>query len=132
MPGVIDFETMNVDPLPGIWSPVQWDLSEEEHLAELEAQATASLLHSVDASEAVLRLMLNETRIQRAFDPPPGYDPEMQGDWDSDLVTFEFERPIKLVKVERESNMLVIEYDFKELGRWVFEIESEAVRLHRV
>jgi len=132
MPGVIDYETMNVDPLPGIWSPVQWDLSEDEHLAELEAQATASLLNAVDVPEAVLRLMLNETSIQRAFDPPPGYDPEMQGEWDSDLVTFEFERPLELEKVVRHRDALVIEYDFKELGRWVFEIEPEAVHLHRI
>jgi hypothetical protein len=27
MPIEIDPETMNVDDLPGIWSPVQWELS---------------------------------------------------------------------------------------------------------
>ncbi len=30
MPGVIDPETMNIDGLPGIWSPVQWELTEQE------------------------------------------------------------------------------------------------------
>jgi hypothetical protein len=132
MPGVIDPETMNVDRLPGIWSPVQWDLSEDERLSELEAQATASLIHAVDVPEAILRLLLGETQIQRAFEPPKGYDSEMQGEWNSELVTFEFERPIQLVKVERQRDLLIIEYDFKELGRWVFEIEPEAVHLRRV
>lgn len=131
MPAVIDPETMNVDRLPGIWSPVQWDLSEEERLAELETQATASLIHAVDVPEAILRLVLDETRIQRSFEPPPGFDPEVQGNWDSELVTFEFERPIQLVKVERQPDLLLIEYDFKELGRWVIEIEPEAIHLHR-
>ncbi len=132
MPGVIDPETMNVDKLPGIWSPVQWDLSEDEHLAELEDQATASLLYAVDVPEAILRLLLNETRIQRAFDPPHGYDPELQGDWDAELVTFEFERPIQLVNVERQRDLLVAEYNFNELGRWVVEIGPETLHLQRV
>ena len=42
MPIDMDPETMNVDELPGIWSPVQWELSEEERIMELEQQATAS------------------------------------------------------------------------------------------
>jgi hypothetical protein len=44
MPGVIDPETINADTLPGIWSPVQWELNEHERIHELETQATASLL----------------------------------------------------------------------------------------
>ncbi|GAG46260.1 unnamed protein product, partial [marine sediment metagenome] len=63
MPRSIDPQTMNVDELPGIWSPVQWDLSEDERLEELENQATASLLWTVDTPEAILRLFLNETDI---------------------------------------------------------------------
>jgi hypothetical protein len=39
MPIEIDPETMNVDDLPGIWSPVQWELSEDERIQELEMQA---------------------------------------------------------------------------------------------
>jgi len=56
MPIDIDPETMNVDKLPGIWSPVQWELTEEEHIQELDTQATASLLFAVDVPEAILRL----------------------------------------------------------------------------
>ena len=60
MPGVIDPETMYTDDLPGIWSPVQWELSEEERREEIEQQAKASLLWSVSAPEAILRLLLVE------------------------------------------------------------------------
>lgn len=132
MPGLIDPETMNVDELPGIWSPVQWDLSEDEHLAELEEQATASLLYAVDVPEAVLRLLLSETRIQRAYNPPRGYDPELQGEWDAELVTFEFKLPVQLVSVARQRDQLSIEYNFNELGRWVFEIGPESLHLYRI
>ena len=61
MTAVIIPETLHVDDLPGIWSPVQWLLSEDERAAELEQQATASLLYAVDAPEAILRLLLEET-----------------------------------------------------------------------
>lgn len=132
MPSVIDPETINVDSLPGIWSPVQWELSEEERLAELEIQATASLLHVVDVPEAILRLLLNETAIERLFDPPDGFDPELQGEWDPELVTFEFRRPIKLVRADRQRDSLRVEYDFKDLGRWLIEIEPESVQIRRV
>ncbi len=132
MPGVIDPETIHVDDLPGIWSPVQWELNEEERIEELDLQATASLLHAIDAPEAILRMLLNETSVERAFEPPRGFDPEQQGEWDPSLLTFEFRRPIELVKAERGQDFLRIEYDFKDLGRWVFEIEQEAVHLHRI
>jgi len=132
MPGIIDAELIHVDDLPGIWSPVQWDLSEEERIQELDLQATASLLHAIDVPEAILRLLLNETAIERAFVPPDGYDPEQQGEWDAALLTFEFRRPIQLEKAERGRDFLRVEYDFKDLGRWVFEIEPEAVHLRRI
>ncbi|MFN2128758.1 MAG: hypothetical protein ACK2TU_12945, partial [Anaerolineales bacterium] len=73
MPKDIDPQTMNADNLPGIWSPVQWELSEEEQLQELEEQSTASLLFSVDPPEAILRLLLNEYTIERAYEQPKGY-----------------------------------------------------------
>ena len=101
MPRYIDPETMNVDEMPGIWSPVQWELSEEERIQELHLQATASLLWAVDAPEAILRLLLSETAIERTLEPPTGYDPENQGEWDESLVTFGFRRSMELVKLER-------------------------------
>lgn len=132
MPKIIDPETIYVDNLPGIWSPVQWELSEQERAQELEDQATASLLWAIDAPQTILRLLLNETDIERAYGPPEGYDPEEQGYWEKELVTFQFKRPIQLVRVERENDYLMIEYDFGSLGRWIFEIEPEKVTIERL
>jgi hypothetical protein len=132
MPAIIDPQTLYVDDLPGIWSPVQWELSPEDRNQELEDQATASLLWSSDAPEAILRLLLNETRIDRAFEPPKGYNPEQQGSWDSSLVTFQFKRSLRLEKVVREPEYIYIEYSFGELGVWSFEITPEQVNIHRI
>lgn len=132
MPSVIDPETMNVDRLPGVWSPVQWDLSEEERIEELDNQAAASLLFNVDAPEAILRLLLNEYQIERAIDPPGDYDPEKQGEWNPDLLTFQFSRSVKLVDIKREADRLYIEYNFEGLGYWAFEIEPESIQVYRL
>jgi len=132
MPGIIDPETLYVDDLPGIWSPVQWELNDAERMQELEQQATASLLWAVDAPETVLRLLLKETDIERAYEPPKGYDPEVQGEWDPSLVTYQFRRPITLENVKREGDYLYLEYDFGDLGRWCIEIEPESVVIERI
>jgi len=132
MPTVIDPETMNVDELPGVWSPVQWELSEEEHMQELDVQATASLLFAVDVPEAILRLLLSEHQIERTFDPPANYDPDQQGEWDESLLTFQFNRPIRLVKSERNQDRLYVEYYLADLGYWGLEIEPENVRIFRI
>lgn len=132
MPLDIDPETINIDPLPGIWSPVQWEMSEAERVHELESQAVASLLWSVDVPEAILRLLLGETSIQRAFGPPEGYDPEIQGEWDESLVTFKFKRPIKPENIERDTNFLYVTYDFEDLGHWALEIEPDRVSIQRI
>jgi hypothetical protein len=132
MPSIIDPETMNVDELPGIWSPVQWPLSETERIQELETQATASLLFAVDAPEAILRLLLNETAVERALDPPAGFDPEQQGDWNHDLITYQFSRSIHLEKVERSPERLYVEYKLDDLGYWALEIEAESVQIFRL
>ena len=129
MPRRIDPQTINVDELPGIWSPVQWELFEDERLEELENQATASLLWTVDTPEALLRLFLNETDIKRAYDPPYGYDPEIQGEWDADLVTFQFMREIALVKVVREEDYLYVEYKVEDLGNWALEIQTDIINI---
>jgi len=72
MTSIIIPETINVDELPEIWSPVQWELTEKEKIEELENQARASLLWAVDIPEAVLRLLLDEVQITRAYVPPDG------------------------------------------------------------
>lgn len=132
MPSIIDYETMNVDELPGIWSPVQWELTEDERIQELDNQAQASLLAVLDVPEAILRLLLNETDIERAFDPPPGYDPDQQGEWNPDLTTFQFKRPVKLIKVDRRRDSLYVEYRVADLGYWAVEIGEEQAQIYRI
>jgi hypothetical protein len=132
MAGVILAENIQVDNLPGIWSPVQWDLSEEERAQEIEDQATASLLWSVDIPEAILRLLVGETEIDRALEPPEGYDPEKQGDWDSGLLTFAFKRPIRLEGLERERDRLKVVYKLEGAGYWEIDIGPERVVIERV
>jgi len=132
MPSVIDPETMHVDDLPGIWSPVQWELSEEERKQEIEEQARASLLWSIDTPEAILRLLLHEVDIDRIFEPPDGYDSEVQGEWDESLITFGFVRGIRLDRITRERDYLEAVYDLKELGYWAVEVTPERVVIERV
>jgi hypothetical protein len=132
MPSIIDTHAFDANELPAVWSPVQWELTDDERTQELDNQATASLLWAADAPEAILRLLLNETEIKRALTPPEGYDPSQQGDWDEELLTFQFRRSIQLIKCVREMDSLYIEYQFGDLGRWAFEIGSEEVKIKRI
>ena len=132
MPSVIDPETLYVDDLPAIWSPVQWELDEEERVKAVEEQATASLLWTMDAPEAILRLLLDETGIQRLYGPPEGYDPREQGDWDKDLITFGPARSMKLESIQRTPRRLELVYNFENLGRWEFIIEQERMSIERI
>ena len=132
MPIDIDPETMNVDDLPGIWSPVQWEVTEAERIMELENQAKGNLLYAVDVPEATLRLLLNELDVERAYEAPKNFDPEQQGDWDENLITFQFKRLIRMKKVEREDNYLCAEYNIADLGTWGIEIEPDGVSIYRL
>jgi hypothetical protein len=132
MPGLIDPETLHADDLPTIWSPVQSPIEAAERARELEEQATASLLWSSDAPEAILRLLLGETDIARAFDPPERYDPAMQGEWDASLVTFRFARPIRLIQEERSPDHLALEYKLEGAGFWRLEFTPESVSIRKV
>ncbi len=132
MPSAVDYETMNVNELPAIWSPVQWELNNEERELELEDQARASLLWAVDVPEAVLRLLINEVEVQRIHEPPAGYDPDEQGEWNPELVTFAFRRHVHLEKVERDEEGLSVEYRVQELGHWRVEIDDEGASVERI
>lgn len=132
MPGVIDPETMSVDSLPGVWAPIQWEQTEQERAREVENQASASLLANVDVPEAILRLLLNETDVELVLNPPEGYDPEQQGEWDEETLTFAFSKPITLVEAHRERDSLTVVYDLANCGRWMFEIQPERVTIERV
>ncbi len=132
MPGYVDPETMNVDELPGIWAPIQWDLTVEEKLEETKNQAQASLLASVDVPEAIIRLLLGELSIGRAYLPPDGYDPERQGEWDESILTYAFTKQMKLERVERTRERLAVIYQFENLGKWMLEITPEKVTIERI
>lgn len=132
MPSIIDPETLYVDDLPAIWSPVQWELDEEERNAAVEEQATASLLWTMDAPEAILRLLLAETAIQQLREPPQDYNVDEQGEWDDKLITFGPKHPIKLEALERTPDSLTVVYDFGELGHWEFFVEAEKVTIERI
>ena len=132
MPGVIDPETTHVDDLPGVWSQVQWELTESEKIGELEQQAQASLLWAVDNPETILRLLLNECEIERAYDSPRGYNPDFQGEWNENLITFRFKRDFQLIKAEREKDYLFVEYKVEDLGYWSLEISPENVNIQRI
>jgi hypothetical protein len=132
MPSVIDPQTIHVDEFPAIWSPVQWELTEEERIEAVKEQATASLLWTMDAPEAILRLLLNETEIQRLYQAPENYDTEEQGEWNEKILTFGPYRPMKLIEVEREPEYLRLVYNCGDLGYWEFNIEPESVTIERI
>jgi hypothetical protein len=132
MPGIIDHEVMQANELPPVWAPVQWEQSEAELSVEIDRNASANLLFNSDAPEAVLRLLLNETDSTVAYDPPHGYKPEEQGEWDPEVMTFAFLRPMKLEHIERGRDVLVLLYDFGSRGHWRLEIGPERVLIERV
>jgi len=132
MSGFIDPETVYVDDLPTIWSPVQEELTEGERLQEINLQATASLLWAADAPEAVLRLLLNETEIEQVFEPPSGYDPRQQGEWNASFLTFAFKHPIRLKSIKRQPDRLEVVYSLEAAGDWWIEITPESVSIERV
>jgi hypothetical protein len=131
MPGVIDPETMNKEGLPGLWSAVQWVLTEEECVKELDTRSTASCLSSVDVPEVILRLLLHDMAIHRLLGPPEGFDSIVQEDWDPELVTIAFLYPIELVKAEREPNYLYFEYKGGDSDYGSIEIEPVKARTQR-
>lgn len=132
MPAVIEPELIEADELPSVWSPVQWELTPDERAVEVEEQATASLILSADVPEAILRLLLREAEIEQSFEPPDGYDPEQQGEWDYNLVTYQFKRRIRLVSLEREEGSLFVEYDCGALGHWAMEISPEEFNFYKI
>jgi len=132
MPSVIDPQTIHVDELPAIWSPVQWELTEEERVDAINEQVTASLLWTMDAPEAILRLLLNETETQRLYKAPEDYNPEEQGEWDEEILTFGPYRSMKLIETERTPEFLRLVYNCGDLGYWEFMIEPEKVTIERI
>jgi len=131
LPSIFDPETIYIDDLPAVWSPVQGKLSPDEHANELEDQATASLLWACPVPEQILRILLEETSIQRLDEPPDGYDPENQGEWDPALLAFGFKRSIKLLREERTPEALNLEYKLEGAGNWALEVTQETLTIER-
>jgi hypothetical protein len=127
----IDPENMNVDELPVIWCPVQEELSFSESEEEIHEQATASLLWVADVPEAILRLLVNETEIERIYAPPQDYDPQEQGEWDYALETYAFKHAIRLKEIVRDENALSLVYQLEGAGYWQIEITPERVVIER-
>lgn len=132
MPSVIDPQTIHVDELPPIWAPIQWELNEEERIEAINEQAGASLLWTMDAPEAILRLLLNETDIKHLHQAPDNYDPEEQGDWNQEVLTFGPYRPMEMIEIDRTPERLILVYKFGDLGYWEFVIEAEKVSIERI
>ena len=132
MPKYIDPQTIPVEDLPGVWTPFPEDLSPDEHVAAVEDQAKASMLWSIDHPETILRLMLNETAITRAFEAPLGYDEERQGKWDKSLTAFTFKRAMWVEHIERQPDNLYIVYEVEDLGRWAIEIKPEEIHIGKL
>ena len=132
MPSIIDPQTIHVDELPTIWSPVQWELTEEERVEAINEQATASLLWTMDAPETILRLLLGETGIKRLYQAPDNYDPEEQGEWDEEIMTFGPYRSMELIEIDRTPEQLLLVYKFGDLGYWEIVIEAEKVTIERI
>ena len=80
----------------------------------------------------MLRLLLNETAIERASEPPAGFDPDLQGEWDDSLVTFAFRRRVKLTREQRLPDKLVLEYKVEDAGYWMLEIAPDTVTIGRI
>jgi hypothetical protein len=129
MPGDIDPETINTDSLPCVWSPIQRELTKEEHAYKLDTHSTASIPWSVDVPKVILRLFLLESEIQRLLEPPKDYDPTSHDDCDQKLVTMGFKYPLQLVEIEREQEYLYLEYKIGNSGYWPFEFEPEKVMI---
>ena len=98
----------------------------------MEQQTQASLLWAVDNPETILRLLLNEYDIEQAHEPPRGYDPGVQGEWNDKLITFCFKREFQLIKVERDNDYLYVEYKVEDLGYWSIEMTPENVNIQRI
>jgi hypothetical protein len=122
MSGYLDPLTFPVLDVPAIWCPEKEKEFGNPLAASIEAQAKASLLASSDTVEAILRLLYDEAEIERIYEPPPGYNPEVQGDWDDEQVTFAFRHRVEKIGEQRDDEMLRMEYRMEGCGQYSVEI----------
>ena len=86
---------------------------------------------SAHIAEAVLRMLYGETEIERVFNPPQGYNPEVQGDWDDQLVTFAFQRRVEKISEERDDESMRLEYRMEGCGQYSIEITAEGFSIEK-
>jgi hypothetical protein len=131
MSGYLDPLTFPVLDVPAIWCPEKERLSGNPLATSIEEQAKASLLASADTVEAILRLLYDEAEIERVFEPPQGYNPEVQGDWDDHQVTFVFRRRVEKIGEERGNESLRMEYRLETCGQYRIEITPESFSIKK-
>jgi hypothetical protein len=117
--------------LPTVWSPAGVETSADGSPQSIQ-QAQAGLLLAVSPVEAALRLLMNEVEVEPVNEPPKGYDPDQQGEWNPQKSHFRFKRAVRLMRVEKNPNGLDLEYNFGDLGYWTVSIEADNVRITRV
>jgi glucokinase len=83
-------------------------------------QAIAAVVH-----------LLGLTRVEGVYDPPSGYDPELQGDWDGSIMTFVFTRRIRKVAEIRTEKELELEYQVENQGTFRVVIREDGVSIEK-
>jgi hypothetical protein len=131
MSPAFDAQTFPTIDVPAVWCYRKPPEERPEFAAFVEQQAVGGLLLSADPVEIVLRLMLGLTQVEGVYDPPPGYDPELQGEWDGDTLTFVFKRRIRKVGEVREYGAIRLEYQVQGSGTFQVVIEEEKVAIER-
>jgi len=129
MSGVLDPQTFPTIDVPAIWCPKKEKLRGNPLALAIEEQAKGSLLLSADPVEAVLRLLYGELEVTRAEEQPRGYNPEVQGDWDKEEVTFAFARRAKKISEERSEYSLQLEYELEGCGRYSVAVSADSVSI---
>ena len=131
MSGYLDPLTFPVLDVPAIWCPEKERLVGNPLATSIEEQAKASLLASADTVESILRLLYDKAEIERVLEPPQGYNPEVQGDWDDQQVTFAFLRRVERISEERDDESLRMEYRIDGCGKFMVEITPESFSIQK-
>jgi hypothetical protein len=125
----LTFPTFSV---PAIWTYQKPPEGGQEFGNYLEAQALNGLIGTSDIFEVMLRLLLGLTDIERIYEPPEEYDPEIQGEWDDSIITFAFTKKVKPVEERRGEGVLTSEYIVEGSGSYRVELEYEKLTIQKI
>jgi hypothetical protein len=131
MPYAFDAQTFPTIDVPAVWCYQKPPADQAEFAGFVEQQAAGGLILSADTVESVLRLLLGLTRVEGVYDPPSGYDPELQGDWDGSILTFVFTRRIRKVAETRSEKELELEYQVENQGTFRVVIREDGVSIEK-